>query len=323
MDELLDMMASAYRRFAVLGGQIFHRLVLANYPRLRKRIAQIHAVELASGAPANFKEYLTTALDGAMQAVSGQFTDTDQLIQNLPEASRKWISSDVENQVRTLWPNRNQADGRSGIMFYKSLYEWLNAPETVQNWTKLYDQFVPNWKTLINQDWESELDVGDTYQPSMDEIFQHIQETGQEPTDEAIEEPTETQEDVQDGPGVQPPTEQAPEVQESRRPIEPELRKTLKILDPATRQKSLEVGVGDTVFNQTARQTLLGYVGSDEYPITRNQVNQYATGVIRDIREDGSILVDVPGAEQPFNEQIWDSTDKLWGSRSEGERLVQ
>jgi len=236
----------------------------------------------------------------------------------LPEESRKWLVQDVESQVRDLWTRRNLPDARSGIMFYKSLYEWLIAPDTVSNWEAVYNQYVPNWQQLFKSDWEQELAIEPGLQPSMEDIFQYIQDTGREPTKEVVEQAKEELQQVET-----PATTQQPSTEEPRRPIEPGIEKSLTIYDPITKKKDMKVGIGDTVFNQSARQILQQYVGSEEYPITRNQVNEYATGVIKEIRDDGSILIEVPGAEQPFDEQIWDSNDKLWGSRQEGQRLVQ
>ena len=318
------MVANAFRRFAANGGEFFQHLIIDRFAEFLKRAVEYTETtwqELEQEQQAQqpqFQQYLTSALDNAMQAVTKQFPKDEDLLKVLPEESRKWLVQDVESQVRDLWTRRNLPDARSGIMFYKSLYEWLIAPDTVSNWEAVYNQYVPNWQQLFKSDWEQELAIEPGLQPSMEDIFQYIQDTGREPTKEVVEQAKEELQQVET-----PATTQQPSTEEPRRPIEPGIEKSLTIYDPITKKKDMKVGIGDTVFNQSARQILQQYVGSEEYPITRNQVNEYATGVIKEIRDDGSILIEVPGAEQPFDEQIWDSNDKLWGSRQEGQRLVQ
>lgn len=322
------MVANSFRRFAVHGGELFQRLIIDRFADIRKKRAVEYTEttwqELEREEQAQqpqFQQYLSEALDNAMQAITQQYQNDEELLKVLPEESRKWMVQDIENQVQQLWSQRDTSDARSGILFYKDLYQWLNAPDTVNNWESIYSQYVPNWQELFTKDWEQELDVGEEYQPSMEDIFQYIQETGQEPTEEVVEE---VQEQLQvTEPEPQITQEPQPTSEEPRRPIEPGVEKTLTILDPNTKKKELQVGIGDTVFNQSARQILRQYVGSEEYGISRNQVNQYSTGVIKEIRDDGSLLVEVPGAEEPFDEQIWDVKDRLWGSREEGQRLVQ
>lgn len=327
-DTTMIVVANAFRRFAIHGGVYFKELVVDRFADFLKRAVEYTDTtwqELEQEQQASqpqFQQYLTSAIDNAMQAVTKKYPKNEELLKVLPEESRKWMVQDVENQVRDLWTRKDSPDARSGIMFLKSLHDWLNAPETVNNWETVYNQFVPDWQNMFKENWEQELAVEAPYQPSMDEIFQYIQESGQEPTEEVIEEAREELQEQAVEPQAPAPAQQ-PAAEEPRRPIEPGVEKSLTIMDPVTKKKDMKVGVGDTVFNQSARQILQQYVGSEEYNLTRNQVNEYATGVIKEIRDDGSILVEVPGAEQPFDEQIWGADDKLWGSRGEGQRLVQ
>lgn len=309
------IVANSFNRFAAEGGEIFKYLVIDRFADIRKRKAVDYTKttwqELAQEEQqSQFGQYLTEALDKAMEVVTSQVTDTNELLNVLPEKSREWLVQDIENQVHELWQHRDSADARSAILFFKDLYTWLTSQDTTNNWRSIYEQYVPGWQNMFSHDWEQELYVEPGQDSAMEDIFQHIQEMGREPEEQE---------------SLQPMEEQVPEFEESqiseepRRPIEPEVEKTLTIMNPDTKQKNLEVSVGDEVFNSSAKDV---FRQNPDYGLNAAKSREYATGIIKEIRDDGSLLVEVPGAEDPFDEQIWSITDKLWGSRPKGQRVV-
>jgi len=271
-DTTIVIMANAFNKFAKCGGSIFRDYVVD------KIIGFYHRADLEfsqTQQALKLSDYLHSMFDEATHAIIGQYgDDTQKILQNLAEDSRKYMISDIEDTVRELWPQRETEEARSALDFYRFVYEWLAASDTIADWNKIYESYNPEWYQYYSEDWQQELEINEP--------------------------------------------ELASEPHKDKRPISEAIEQKLKVIDPDTKKKTLEVGVGDTVYNQTASQV---FKQNKEYGINRNQANQYATGIIKDIRED-TVLVEVLNAEEPFNEQIWSLDNKLWGSREVGERVV-
>lgn len=331
------VMANKFRRFAAAGGEFFQDLVVDKiiglYARTGRKLAQVQHASL--------NDYLTSMFDEASYKAYQKFgDDTQKIKEELPSVAYDLIKEDVENTVRDLWKNKHKPEAKSGLEFYKEVYQWLNSPEVKDNWEAVFEQYNPKWKMEYYEDWQKDLDPFEDepyepYQPTMEQIFQELQPQPEEPvTEEAvtIDDPEFQQEYEQWSQQRQPApetVEQAPqEVQQEqapkkdRRPVTEEIEQKIKILDPDTKERTLEVGVGDRVYNQTAAQI---FKQNRDYGINRNQANQYATGVIKEIR-DNDIVVEIPGLSDEdadtFGEQIWPIEHNLWGSREEGQRLV-
>jgi len=317
---LIDL-SNKFDKFASTNSDLFKDYVVDKiigfYRRADKKFPQTQQALQSN-------DYLNSLFDEATgYALKELGNDTDRILSELPELSRQYILKDIENNVRELWANRKQEGAREGLEFFKSVYDFLTSNDTVSNWDRIYENYNPGWRNDYKENWEQELDVGEQYQPSLGEIFQEMNVPEEEPSPEDLPEavsiedyedykPPKPREDV-----VQPPAA----AEEPRRPIEEVLEQKIKILDPNTREKTFEVGVGDEVFNQSARQIFQQI--KDEYGLTKNEINKYSVGRIKEIRDDGSLLVEVPDAKDPFDEQIWDvNSDKLWGSREEGQRVV-
>jgi hypothetical protein len=334
-DDTLIVVANNFDKFAEYGGDLFTDLVIDRIIGFYHRTGQKFPNE--KYAP-KLKDYLDSIFDEATGSVLKQLgDDTNRILKELPELSRQYVVNDIENTVRGLWATRNNPQSRSALEFYKSVYEWLTSSDTISGWDKIYDSYNPNWAADYKEDWQSELDVGEQYQPTMSEIFEDIKLYEQEPTPaEELQDTQESVDDVIEQPIPEPEKAEMPEpVQEqvqapeqalestpdTRRPITKSIEDKFVVYDPSTQKKTLEVGVGDKIYNQSAKMVFKQY--KDEYGLTPEQINSYSVGEIKEIRNDGSVIVEVPGAKDPFNEQIWDiNTDRLWGNREKGQRVV-
>lgn len=332
-DVNIVILAEKFRLYASTGGDLFHDLVVDKiigfYHRAQKEFPKTQmAFKLVDYLRSMFGE----ATDHVLQQLGD---DTDKIVTELPEMSRQYIVQDIEETVRELWPDRSKLENRSALEFYKDIYEWLTTDDIVDRWSSLYENYNPGWRDTYKNEWQQELDVGGTYRPSMDEIFQQLEPS--ESQEEVIDEPAQSEIDDQEIQRMvdesnksredwdEQQQQQAKELSEepveepdARRPVTESIEQNIKVLDPDTKKKTFEVGVGDIIYNQTASQI---FKQNREYGINRNQANQYATGTIKEIRDD-SLLVSVPVAEEEFNEQIWPIDNKLWGSREKGNRLV-
>ncbi|MGW8181251.1 MAG: hypothetical protein ACWGQW_21175, partial [bacterium] len=299
-DVTIIMLGNKLNRFASHAPALYQEIIIDRFAKLGK---------IAATSALDINTWLREMIDlGRYGALELENNDIEKLQTTLPERTREWILKDIEKTVRDLWSRRNEEDVTSAMEFYQEVYTWLNSPQVAKGWSGIFQSYMPDWQTWLLSDWYGQEDKEEEQPLSMEEIFQQIK-----PSEKREEAPAPAPEA-----SPAPAPETAPPKKE--RPVTEELSKKLMIYDPNTRKKDFEVGIGDKIFNQSARQILMEL--KDEHGLTKNQVNDYSVGTIKEIRPDGSLLVTVEGAEDPFDEQIWSQDDKLWGSRESGQRVV-
>lgn len=293
-DVTIIMLGNKLGKFANKTPSLYKELILDRFEKLGKIAAGVSSLDINTW----LREMIDLGRYGALEL---EDNDIEKLQTTLPERTREWIVNDIEETVRNLWSRKEEENITSAMEFYREVYEWLNSPQVIQGWLGIFQAYMPDWQTWLLSDWYGKEELKE--QPlSMEEIFQQIQ-------------PSEGREET-------PTSESVPKAAPSKkeeRPITERLEEKLKVYDPSTKKRDLEVGVGDKVFSQLARDILRE--NKDDYGLTSQQINAYSVGTIKEIRSDGSIVVTVEGAEEPFDEQIW-SQEKLWGSRESGQRVV-
>lgn len=285
-DVTILVLGSKLNKFAKNNLSLYEELIINRFVELNRIAAETSALDINTW----LREMIDLGRYGALELENN---DIEKLQTTLPERTREWIINDIEDTVKNLWSRRQEEDVTSAMEFYREVYEWLNSPQIVKEWPGIFESYIPDWKTWLLSDWYEQKEPGSEPDISMEDIFQQIKPS------ESTTSP------------VKPKREE--------RPIVKEIEKKLMVFDPDTKKKDLEVGIGDRVFSQLTRDILKA--NKEDYGLTPQQINAYSVGTIKEIRSDGSIIVTIDGAEDPFDEQIW-SQEKLWGSRESGQRVV-
>lgn len=293
-DITIIVLGNKLGKFANKAPSLYKELIIDRFEKLGRVAAGVSALDINTW----LREMIDLGRYGALELENNNI---EKLQTTLPERTREWIIKDIEDTVRNLWSRKEEEDVTSAMEFYREVYEWLNSPQVIQGWLGIFQAYMPDWQTWLLSDWYGE-EKSEEQPLSMEEIFQQVQ-------------PSEGREEV---PTSEPALKVAPSKKEER-PITERIEEKLKVYDPNTKKKDLEVGIGDQVFSQLVRDILRE--NKDDYGLTSQQINAYSVGTIKEIRSDGSIVVTVKGAEEPFDEQIW-SQEKLWGSRESGQRVV-
>ena len=114
------VVAHSFHKFSIHGGEIFNRLVRRAVDHTQTTWQELEGEQ----QPQQFQQYLSEAIDNAIQHVTQQYPDTKELLKVLPDETHNFLVKGVEQQVRELWSQRDRPDARSGILFFKDLYEW-------------------------------------------------------------------------------------------------------------------------------------------------------------------------------------------------------
>lgn len=291
-DDKVTMVMIAYKfnKFASQVPNLFKELIINRFVSLGKT---------AGAEPSSIDDYLAEMIElgryNVLQTESGEVqlsqSDIETLQTTLPELVREWVVKDIENAVKILWDRRETEDITAPMEFYKEVYEWIRSPEVAERWLQLFNKYSPDWQSWLQSDWYEETPPQEF---SVEDILQQIS--------------------PEEAPVREPPVEE-----EVRRPVEEKVEEKIKILHPTKKTRTFEVGVGDEIFNQDARDAFRE--NSEDFGLTKDEINKYSIGTIKEIRPDGSLLVSVK-AEGQFAEQIWGQDQRLWGSRESGQRVV-
>jgi len=230
-----------------------------------------------------------------------------------PQKGYEYVTQEIEKNVKDLWSRRKTENVEETMQFYKTLYDWMNSVKS--SWPQLHDSIMPDWKEWLWSDIQREMNK-ETDQPnenlSMEDIFKQLNPKQKTAPTSA---PGTAPESKPEAPKEQPAATQ-PE-REVRRPIEKSIEEKVKVRDPSTPKNetpTMEVDVGDTVYNQTIARELKTEGGA-----SAAEANKRATGKIEQIKENGELVVNVAGESQIWNPRH----EVLWGSRERGQRTVQ